>query len=420
MKRIVACLALSVAAAAVAQPADPLPRATPDSQGISSERLTRLGAAVQADVDEGRMAGAVVAIARNGKLVYHEAFGWQDKAAGIRMARDSIFAIASMTKPVTATGALILQEEGRIHLNDPVGRYLPALDKLAVIDGKPEEAKAPFRTVPAVRQPTLQDLMRHTAGMTFGNRGEGELYKAWPQSGITSAENMPGEEFVRRIGSLPLFYQPGTKWNYSLGFDVLGLAMEAAAKQPLEEILRVRIFDKVGMPDTTFVLPQAKFARLAHPLNTAQGRRPNTYDPRGGVKFHCGGGCLTTTAGDFLRFYQMLLDGGAWKGQQVIARKSLEYMLSNHLRPDVDRAALDAYPNIEGAAFGLGFAIRDGSGVQGIMGSPGEFHWHGATGSLAWVDPRERLIVVFLAHTSGPIRFENRKRVNAFVYQALK
>ena len=420
MRVLVAAGLAFAAASALAQAADPLPRATPDSQGISSARLKRLSDAIQSDVEANRIAGAVVAIARNGRLVYHEAFGWQDKAAQVRMARDSIFAIASMTKPITATTALILQEEGVLHLNDPVGRYLPALEKMAVIEGRPEDATAPFKTVPAARQPTLQDLMRHTAGMTFGNRGEGELYKAWPQSGITSAENMAGEEFIGKLAALPLFYQPGTRWNYSLGFDVLGLAMEAAAKQPLEQVLRSRILDKVGMADTSFVLPQAKFARLAQPLNNAQGKRPNTYDPRGGVKFQCGGGCLVSTAGDYLRFYQMLLDGGRWNRQQVISRKSIEYMLSNHLRPDVNRSALDAYPNIEGADFGLGFAIRQGAGVQGVMGSPGEFHWHGATGSLAWVDPKERLIVVFLAHTSGPIRFENRKRVNAFVYQALE
>lgn len=418
--RLLATIALAASCCAAAQPADPLPRATPDSQGLSAPRLKRLGDAVQADVEAGKYAGAVVAIARNGKLVYHEAFGWQDKAAGVRMSRDSIFAIASMTKPITATAALILQEEGALHLNDPVGRYLPALDKLAVIDGRPEEAKAPFRTVPASSPPTLQDLMRHTAGMTFGNRGTGELYKAWPQSGITSAENMSGEEFIGKIASLPLFYQPGAKWDYSLGFDVLGLAMESATRQSLEEVLRTRILDKVGMNDTTFVLPEARFPRLAHPLPTAQGRRPNTFDPRNRVKFFCGGGCLTTTAGDYVRFYQMLLDGGRWKGEQVISRKSIEYMTSNHLRRDVDRTALDDYPNIEGSDFGLGFAVRPASGVAGIMGSPGEFHWHGATGSLAWVDPKEKLIVIFLAHSTGPVRFENRKRVNAFVYQALK
>ncbi len=420
MKRFLLCLALAIASAALAQAPDPLPRATPESQGISSSRLKRLGEAVQADIDAGKMAGVVIAIARNGKLVYHEAFGWQDKAANVRMARDSIFAIASMMKPITATGALILQEEGRLHLNDPVGTYLPVLANLAVIDGKAVEAKAPFKTVPAQRPPTLQDLMRHTAGMTFGSRGEGELYRAWPQSGITSAEALTGEEFLRKIAALPLFYQPGTKWDYSLGFEVLGLAMEAAMRQSLEEILRSRIFAKVGMDDTTFILPEAKFSRLAHPLLNAQGRRPATFDPRGRVKFQCGGGCLVSTAGDYARFYQMLLDGGRWKGEQVIARKSLEYMTSNHLRPDVDRTALDAYPNIEGAAFGLGFAVRPGPGVAGIIGSPGEFHWHGATGSLAWVDPQERLVVVFMAHTSGPIRFENRKRVNALVYQALE
>jgi len=401
---------------------EPLPRGTPESAGMSSERLARVAAAIQSDIDAGRMAGAVIAIARNGRLVYHEAFGWQDKAANVRMQKDSMFAVASMTKPLTAVGAMILQEENLLSLNEPVGKYLPVLDKWAVIDGVAGEAKAPFRTVPPVRKPTIQDLMRHTAGLSYGNRGQGDLFKAWPASGIATAEEVTGAEFLERIGSLPLFYQPGTTWDYSLSFEVLGLAMEAVAKQPLEEVLGARLFRPLGMKDTTFVLPPEKFARLARPLvNPATGKPPATFDATRGVKFQCGGGCLVTTAGDYVRFQQMLLDQGRAGKQRVVSRKSLEFMTANQLNDKVDVSRLDAYANLEGYGFGLGVAVRTAPGIAGVMGSPGEFHWHGATGSLAWVDPKEKLAVVFLAVTPGPgLRFQNRRVINALVYQALE
>jgi CubicO group peptidase (beta-lactamase class C family) len=326
-----------------------------------------------------------------------------------------------MTKPIVAVGALMLQEENLLRLNDPVGSHLPVLESLGVIDGKAEDAKPPFRTVPARRPVTLLDLMRHTAGMTFGNRGTGELFKAWPSSGITTAEAMSGEDFLKRIAALPLHYQPGTKWDYSLGFDVLGLALESAARKSLEEILVPRIFAPLGMRDTTFLLPREKFQRYSRPLvDPKTGRLPPTYDATKGTKFQCGGGCLVSTASDYLRFYQMMLEKGRWDGAQIVSRKSIEYMTSNHLRADVDRSALDAYPNIEGYGFGLGVAVRQVSGIAGVMGSAGDFHWHGAAGSLGWVDPQERLVVVFLAQTSGPIRFENRLRVTSLVYQSLQ
>jgi CubicO group peptidase (beta-lactamase class C family) len=414
-------LAAAVAVtAASAQVPDPLPRATPESQGMSSRQLTRVGEAVQAEIDAGLLAGAVVAIARNGKLVYFEAFGWQDKVAGIRMAHDSVFTIGSMTKPIVAVGAMALQEENKLLLNEPVSTYLPVLGSLQVIEGKAESARQPFRTVAPHRKPTIQDLMRHTAGMTYGNRGTGELFDAWPKSSISSAEQMSGPEFLAKIASLPLHSQPGTRWDYGLGFDVLGLAMEAAAKQPLEAILASRIFRPLGMVDTTFALRPENFPRFSRPsADPVTGRLPVTYDARKGVKFQCGGVCLVSTASDYLRFYQMMLNGGSLNGERIVGRKSIEYMTSNHLRDDVDRSALNAYPNIDGYGFGLGVAVRQVPGIAGTMGSPGDYHWHGATGSLGWVDPHERLVVVFLAQSPGPIRFQNRKILNALVYQAL-
>ena len=414
--------ALAAFLAFTAHAADPLPRATPESVGVSSKRLERLDAAIRADVEKGRIPGAVLAIARDGKLVYLKAFGFLDKARAIPMRTDAIFAVASMTKPIVAAGALILQEENRMHLNEPVALYVPELDALQVIAEGPESSKAPFKTVAPRRKPTVHDLLRHTAGMTYGNRGNTELYKAWPGSGIRAAEEMTGPQFLEKIASLPLHYHPGTTWNYSLSFDVLGLVMERVTGAPLGDFLASRIFEPLGMEDTTFILPKEKYARLALPLpiDPNTGKPPATYDPRRPARFQCGGGCLVTTAEDYVRFYQMLLDKGRSGSTRVMSRKSIEHMTSNQLGPEVNVDALRTYPNINGYGFGLGVAVRLGTGVAGVMGSPGDFHWHGAAGSNAWADPHERLVVVYLAQAVGPVRFEYRRIINALVLQALE
>src|ERR1700683_5487894 len=248
--------------------ADSLPTAKPEAVGLSSARLDRLSRAIKQDVDHGRMPGAVVAIARKGKLAYYESFGFVDKAANTPMPKDAIFALASMTKPMVAVATLMLAEQGDLLLNDPVGNYLPELKDMKVATPKGIE--------PAHRQPTLQDMLRHTAGVSYGNRGDTTLHKLY-ESKLKSAENQSGAEFLQELGKLPLHYQPGTEWEYSHGLDVAGLAVEAVTKKRLGEFLQERLFGPLGMVDSGFMVPEQKAARIARPLTVD----PDTGRPAG-------------------------------------------------------------------------------------------------------------------------------------------
>ena len=419
MRSIAAFVAATLALPA-AFAADPLPRAKPEEVGMSSQRLARIGEAVRAEVDAGRIPGAVVAVARRGKLVYYEAFGYRDRERGVPMTLDAIFAPASMEKPMVAVATLQLVERGVLAMADPVEKYLPALAnmKVAVMSA---DGKRIAGTEPQRRKMTVHDLLRHTAGLTYGRRGDSELFKMYPPSSNIAAETMTGEQFLARIGSLPLHYQPGTRWDYSFAYDVLGLLIESVTRKPLEEVMRAGLFEPLGMVDTAFVIAPEKAERYALPLarNPETGEPQHVRDVRKRPKFECGGGCASYTAADYLRFAQMLLNGGTLDGKRVLSRKFVEYMTSNHLDPQVDTRELRDYPNIDGYGFGLGVAVRAGYGVSDFVGSPGDFHWAGANGTHFWVDPREQLAVVYMANTPGPVRFRSRQVINALVNQAI-
>jgi len=415
--RLAVVLMLLISAAFVhsswAGPA-PLPTAMPESVGLSSTRLQRLAEAIRRDVDQGRMPGAVVAIARHGKLVYHEAFGFADKAANAPMPKDAIFALASMTKPMAAVATLMLAEQGELLLNDPVSNYLPALKdmKVATANG----------TEPARRQPTLQDMLRHTAGVSYGNRGDTPLHKLY-SSRLQSADAQTGGQFLAALGKLPLHYQPGTVWEYSHGLDVAGLAVEAVTRKRLGEFLQERLFTPLGMVDTGFVVPASKAARIAKPLpiDPETGRPPAFRLPVKPWQYDCGGGCASGTAMDYIRFAQMLLNKGTLDGTRVLSRKTVEYMTADQLGPNVDVSRLHefAVEHIDGFGFGLGVAVRRQSGIAGVPGTPGEFLWSGAQGTMFWVDPKEDLAVVFLANTPGPVRRHYRELVKTLIVQAI-
>jgi CubicO group peptidase (beta-lactamase class C family) len=394
--------------------ADALPAAKPESVGLSSARLERLAQAIRQAVDEGRMPGAVVAIARHGKLAYHEAFGFVDKAANTPMPKDAIFALASMTKPMAAVATLMLAEEGKLLLNDPVGNYLPALKNMKVA--------TPTGVEPARRQPTLQDMLRHTAGVSYGNRGDTPLHTIYSQK-LRSADGQTSSEFLTELGKLPLHYQPGSTWDYSYGLDVAALAVEAVTKKRLGEFLQERVFTPLGMVDTGFMVPASKVARIAKPLAMdPETGRPSTF--RAPVKpwqYDCGGGCASGTATDYVRFAQMLLNKGTLDGHRLLSRKTIEYMTADHLGPNVDVSRLHefAVEHIDGFGFGLGVAVRRHAGIAGVPGTPGEFLWSGAQGTMFWVDPKEEMVVVFLANTPGPIRRHFRELVKTLAVQAI-
>jgi len=394
--------------------ADQLPIAAPDSVGLSSQRLERLARAIRADVDRGRLPGAVVAVARRGKLAYHEAFGYRDPGAKVAMPKDAIFPLASMTKPFAAVATLMLAEEGALMLNDPIGRILPALSALKVQTANGVE--------PARRQPTLQDLLRHTAGVSYGNRGDSPLHRLYEQR-VRGGTAQTGDEFLAALAGLPLFYHPGTAWEYSYGLDIAGLAVEAVTRQRLGAVLQERVFGPLGMVDTAFVQPATKASRFAKAFATD----PDTGQPipdrpvDQGAKFDCGGGCASGTAMDYLRFALMLLNKGALDGTRVLGRKTVEYMTADQLGAGVDRSRLHefAVEHMDGFGFGLGVAVRTQPGVAGVPGTAGEFMWSGAQGTMFWVDPQEEMAVVFLARTPGPIRRHYRQLVKNLVEQAL-
>lgn len=335
---VLTALCITLSATVTAQS---LPGAAPEAVGMSSSRLARIAAVLKEDIDEGRLPGAVVAIARKDKLVYFEAFGFLDKPAGVPMPKDGIFRIASMTKPLATVGALMLYEENKLLVNDPVGKYLPPLGRMSVAVMDPS-GKTVTRTEPARRQPTLQDLMRHTSGFSYGNRGNNELHKKYPQGSADTADIMTGPQFIGALNALPLHYQPGTTWQYGLGFDVLGLVVEATARQPLGAFLSERLFRPLGMADTAFVLSaeQAKRFAKALPPDPDTGAAQVNRDPTVAYKFECGGACAFSTATDCLRFAQMLLNRGQLAGTRVPGPKAVDYMTADQLGPEVNVAAL--------------------------------------------------------------------------------
>lgn len=421
MKSAILCLSL-LALAALSAAADPLPRARPESVGLSSERLERIAQVLRADIERGRLPGAVIAVARKGKLAYYEAFGYLDKAANLPMEKDAIFAIASMTKPMVGVGVMMLLEESRLAMTDPVSKWFPALGKLPVAVLRTDAAgETVMETVPAKREITIQDLLRHTSGLTYGGRGTTPVHKMFPASSSYSATNFTGEEFIERLSKVALLYQPGSAWEYGLSIDVLGLMIEAETGQKLGAFLGERLWKPLGMVDTGFVVPPEKLKRYAKPLplEPDTGKPQRIADRTKPSKFECGGGCAVSTAADYVRFAQMLLNRGKLDDVRILGAKTVEYMTADHLGPGVANYIARTDPTREGYGFGLTMAVRRSTGGPGIMGSPGDFTWGGANGTNFWVDPKEQLVVVFMAHTPGPIRLHYRKVINALVLQSV-
>ncbi len=397
----------------------PLPVAEVQALGFAPDRLPRIAAALNAEIARDALPGAVLMIARHGRLGYCETFGHLDPAARSAMPVDALFSIASMTKPLVSVGALMLIEEGRLAVNEAVGTYLPQLARMRV--NPPQcDGSADAPTVALNRQMTIEDLMRHTAGLSYG-RGDKALYARYPFSSDVASTQWTGREFLNQLAALPLHYQPGSMWEYSLGLDVLGLVIEAVTGMPLAKYLDERLFKPLAMHDTAFTVPAAKVARYAKvlPLDPLTQQPQTLRDGTTPHKFDCGGGCAVSTAADYLRFAQMLLNGGELDGVRVLSRKTVEYMTSDHLGPEVDLSKLNDYPNIRGYGFGLGVAVRRSAGRGGMPGSAGEFHWAGSTGTYFWVDPAEELVTVFMAHAPGAIRYYHRQLLHALVLQAL-
>jgi CubicO group peptidase (beta-lactamase class C family) len=398
------------------QVSETLPRVRPQDVGLSPDRLARIGTVLNEDIAAGKMPGAVLAIARRGKLAVLDTFGMRDPANGVAMTADALFNIASMTKAVTAVAALQLYEQGKLLIDDPVSKYFPKFGdmRVAVLDDKQEKI---VDTVPAKRQIVLHDLMRHTSGLVYGGRGTTPVHKQYPEGSGVAGASMTSGEFLDRLSGASLYHQPGAAWDYGFGLDVLGLVIEQITGMSLGEYFAKNIFAPLGMNDTSYLIPAGKGDRYALGPATAGG--PTLHDCRKPMKFECGGACLASSATDYLRFALMLLNRGKFDGQQILARKTVEYMLSNHIAEGVDNRIANADPTRAGYGFGLGVAVRTHESVTPMMGSIGEFNWPGAGGTNWWADPREDMVVVFMSVTPGPIRWHYRQLINSLVYQTL-
>jgi CubicO group peptidase (beta-lactamase class C family) len=410
---------------------EPLPRASAESVGMSSSRLARIGTSLQEAVDGNRIPGAVVAIARRGKLVYFEAFGYLDKATGTAMPKDAMFAVASMTKPLVGAGAMVLIEEGRLSLDAPIGRYLSQLAKLQVgVIRKDAAGHDTIAMEPAKRQPTIRDLMRHTSGITYGSNEDTALHKLYPAGSTAASLTLGGEELIEKIATLPLLSHPGTVWDYGLSIDVLGLAMEAITRQSLGQFLGERLFLPLGMSDTAFVVAPDKLARFAKelPRDPITGKPQSVPDFTQPRRFECGGACAVSTAADYTRFAQMLLNNGQLANVRILSRKSVELMTTDHISAGtVSELAPDN-------GFGLTVMVRRQPasalvapvnrgdtflGWASSPGSEGEYTWAGSFGTYFWVDPKEQLVGVLMAHVPSALRFHYFGLVKTLTLQAV-
>lgn len=396
--------------------------AKPESVGLSSERLDRIAQAVQKNIDDKRIAGAVTLVARRGKVVWFKAQGMQDRENNKPMRPDTMFRICSMTKPITSVAVMMLYEEGKFMLEDPISKYLPEFKNPKVLV-KPESG--PTYTIPAKREITIRDLLRHTSGLTYHwNADLGPMYKqANVAHGVLPYDGTI-EDSVKRLAALPLLFNPGDRWEYSLSVDVLGRLVEVASGMPLDQFFRTRIFEPLGMNDTYFYPPDNKLNRLATaytyypdkglnrfpegPIEEGSLAYSADYPYRGPKKLFSGGAGLVSTAGDYLKFCQMMLDGGRVGTRQLLSRKSVELMTHDQLGkigPD--------------QGFGLGFGVDGVKAPLAELGTPGEFNWGGFFYTAFSVDPKEQMIVIFMGqlHPTGDLTLD--RQVHALAYQAI-
>jgi CubicO group peptidase (beta-lactamase class C family) len=406
-------------ATSLALAADPLPRVDPAKAGFSAAGLQRIDNFFADEMARNRIPGAVVAIVRDGRLVYYKAMGHQDKAANVPMKTDSVFALASMTKTMVVVGALTLYEEGRLPLKSPLYEYFPQFrnTQVAAVD-----ASGQVRTEPARNPIFIQDLMRHTSGMTYGARGNTPVHKLWPASSSTVAYAGTATDMMDALGKLPLLYQPGTTWDYGLSIDALGAVVEKITGTSLSAALQERVWSKVGMPDTFFAVPTEKRVRLAQPFanDPLTGKPQSIRLLRETPKLECGGGCAFGTAADYIRFGQMLMNGGVLDGKRVLSPKTVRLMTSDHLGTNIKNNVAGTEAGRDGYGFGLGVAVRTQPGIAATNGSVGDYTWNGANGTIFWADPQEKLVVVTMTAGPGEIRKYYREQMSALVYGAME
>ncbi len=382
--------ALSTAALAQA-----LPKTSPEAVGMSSERLNRLTDTFQQGVDAGEVPGAVVLVARDGKIVYEKAIGYQNREGNVSMKSDAIFRIASMSKPITTVAIMILVEEGKIDLLAPVSQYLPEFSDL----------KVGAERAPVKRPMTVQDLLRHTSGLTYGFSVEdASIKQSYMDAKITDPDQSLAD-MVTKFSKLPLVRQPGSAWEYGMSTDVLGRIVEVVSGTTLDQFVQDRIAKPLNLTATGYSVSQAHASSIAEPqVDKESGKRPAMADNITTMpKWLSGGGGMVSTAEDYARFCQMLLNGGELDGVRLLSPKTVALMTSDHLPPGISynngfiALLQDLAPTPEmGQGFGLGFLVRKDVGHNPMPGSVGDFSWAGAYGTYFWVDPKEKLVATLM------------------------
>ena len=393
LKRTLVVLSL-IAIAGTARAELPVPTAKPEEVGLSSAQLKKIEDATVKNIDEGIIPGAVMLVARRGKVAWVSVQGKREPN-GDAMKLDSIFRIYSMTKPMVTTALMQMVEEGRLQVSDPVSKFLPSLGAMKVgtevtgADGLPV-----LRLSDPARQMTVQDLMRHTAGLVYGARGTSLVYQEYVKAKIGD-RGASNEEFVARLSRMPLNYTPGDRWEYSVSVDVQGRLLEVLnGGKPLRDVLAERIFKPLGMTDTFFQVPADKLSRVAQPAPGINGKATTVrFKVDDGAKYESGGGGLMGTTEDYLRFTAALANGGALGGKRIIGRKTLEFMTADHTGSRPGRPP--------GFGFGLGFEVRTAVGDAAQPGSVGEYGWSGAAGTTFWVDPKEQLYAIYMVQANA-------------------
>jgi len=390
-----------------------LPQAKPEAIGLSSARLERLSDAFKREVDKGTLPGATVLVARKGQIGWFDAIGRQSPAASAPMAHDTLFRIFSMTKPIVSIGIMMLLEDGHFLLNDPVAKFIPEFSATKV--GVENNGK--LELVPAKRQMTVQDLLRHTSGLTYDHTGNGPVQQLYKQSRLRSRK-ITNAEHATMLAAMPLICQPGAEWNYSRSTDILGRIIEVVSGKSLGTFLTERILAPLQMAETAFYTGEQNAGRLAEPFakDPWNGEEVRLFNMLDKPVMESGGGGLVSTTMDYARFCQMLLNGGSLEGNRIIGRKTLELMTSNHLAPDVVIKG-DLVP--PGHRFGLGFAVRLEAGIAPFLGSAGQFFWSGMAGTFFWIDPKEDLFAVFMMQGPGQRQY-TRTLVRNLVYAAVE
>lgn len=411
-----------------AAPAASSAMAKPESVGFSSERLGRLHAAMQLEIDQKKsMAGAVTLLARHGRVIDLKAYGKKDLASGAPMTTDTIFRVFSMTKVVTGVAMMILYEQGKWHPQDPIAQYIPEFARLKVFKGV--DANGQMITEDPVHPPTMHELMTHTAGFTYGLFGDGPVDKAYQAAGVMGSKNL--QEMIDKLAKIPLLYQPGTKWVYSASMDIQGYIIEKISGQSLPDFMHDHIFAPLKMKDSGFFVPKEKWNRFATlygendkgdltPLSPISGAGLGDYQAQ--PTMPSGGGGVVSTAQDYFRFAQMLLNGGELDGARILAPATVQLMSANHLAPNLLTGEFSIGPEVMRRGMGWGYdcaVIYDPPTADEVVGK-GTFFWIGAADTWFWIDPANDVVFVGMTqHQIGPHQPNVEQISRPTVYQAL-